>query len=172
MASTTTHSPIDTRPVTAPSTPTTPAGTPHPARRTAAWILAGTVTAAVVSVAAGIGYRAYESSQTSAAVVGSASAARSDAAESAHGSAAQVVTGAGRPVNVTTTSTGPLPTSDVGQMAHGSGLTVVTGGGQLLHPTAARSVSVVPPSDDSFLLVHGTSGTLADASGRTLGVTR
>lgn len=140
MASTTTHSPIDTRPVTAPSTPTLPSVTPRPAHRTAAWILAGTVTVAVVSIAAGVGYRAYESSRAPAAVVGSASASRSDAAESAHGSAAQVVTGTGRPVNVTAGSVG-------------------------------TSVTVVPPFDSS-LLAHGTQGSLADASGRALVVTR
>jgi hypothetical protein len=140
MASTTTHSLIDTRPVTAPSTPTIPSVTPRPAHRTAAWILAGTVTVAVVSVAAGFGYRAYESSRAPAAVVGSASASRSDAAESAHGSAAQVVTGTGQPVTVTAGSVG-------------------------------TSVTVVPPSDSS-LLAHGTRGSLADASGRALGVTR
>ena len=137
MASTTTHSPIDTRPVTAPSTPTIPSVTPRPARRTVAWILAGTVTVAVVCVAAGIGYRVHESSQASAAVVGSVSASRSDAAES----------------------------------AHGSGLTVVTGSGHLLHAAGVQSATVVPPSDDA-LLVHGTRGSLADASGRALGVTR
>ena len=171
MASTTTHSPIDTRRVTAPSTSTTPAVTPRPARRVAAWILAGTVTVAVVSVAAGIGYRAYESSRASVAVVGSASTSQLDAAESAHGSAGGVFTGAGLPVSVTAGLVGTLPTSDVGQVAHGSGLTIVTGSGEWLHPTAVRSVTVVPPSDDA-LLAHGTRGSLADASGRALGVTR
>ncbi len=140
MASTTTHSPIDTRPVTAPLTPALPSVTPRPAHRTAAWILAGTVTVAVVSIAAGVGYRAYESSRAPAAVVGSTSTSRSDAAESAHGSAAQVVTGTGQPVSVTAGSVG-------------------------------TSVTVVPPSDSS-LLAHGTRGSLADASGRALGVTR
>lgn len=171
MASTTTHSPIDTRPVTAPSTPVIPSVTPRPAHRTAAWILAGTVAVGVVSVAAGAGYRAYESSRTHTAAVGAASPARSDAAESAHGSAGQIVTGTGRSESVTAGSVGPLPTSDVAQMAHGSGLTVVTGSGHLSRPAAGRSVTVVPPSDDA-LLVHGTRGSLADGSGRALGVTR
>jgi hypothetical protein len=171
MASTTTHSPIDSRSVSSPSSPTTPSATPRPARRTAAWILAGTVTVAAVSIAAGIGYRAYESSQSPAAVVGSDTASRSDVAELAHGSAAQVVTGAGQPVTIAADSAGTLPTSDVAQMAHGSGLTVVTGDGHLLHAEEVQSASVLPPSDDA-LLAHGTRGSLADASGRVLGATR
>jgi hypothetical protein len=140
MASTTTHSPIDTRSVPSASTPTTPSVTPRPAHRTAAWILAGMVAVAAVSVAAGIGYRVHESSQSSATDVGFVSVSRSDPAESAHGSAGAIRTGAGLLVSGTA---GPV----------GTGVTVV-------------------PQFDSSLLAHGTRGSLADASGHPLGVTR
>ena len=139
MASTTTHSSIDTRPVTARSTPTLPSATPRPARSTAAWILAGTVTVAVVSIAAGVGYRAYESPRASAAMLGSPTASRSDAAESAHGSAAQVVTGTGRTVSVTARSVGTsvtvVPPSDSSLLAHGTRGSLADASGRALGAT-------------------------------------
>jgi hypothetical protein len=133
MASTTTHSPIDSHPVTAPATATLPPVPPRPSRRTAAWILAGTVTLAVVSVTAGLGYRAYESSRDSAAAVGSASPTRSDAAEWAHGSGLAAVTGNGHPLHSAGVESAPVvPSSDSSLLAHGTRGTLADASGRPL----------------------------------------
>jgi hypothetical protein len=139
MVSTTTHSPIDTGSVTSASTPTTPSVPPRPAHRPAAWILAGTVTVTAVCVAAGIGYRVHESSQSAAPVVGSVAASGSDAAESAHGSAGAVRTGAGRPVSGTAGPVGTavtvVPRPDSSLLAHGTRGSLADASGHVLGAT-------------------------------------
>jgi hypothetical protein len=134
------------------------------------WVLVGTVSVGLVGAAAGLGYRTYARSQQTTApdgtVQSSVASSRVDAAESAHGGGIGIRTGVDASVTGSLPGTTVVP--DTAQMVHGIRGTLVTGTGASAYriPTAATTSVTVPMASEGGLLLHGTRGSLEDATGQ------
>jgi hypothetical protein len=130
---------------------------PRLTARRAGWVLATVVGGAAVTAAIAMGTRAPEVSapaETSSSVT--------DAAESAHGTAAGISTGAGAAVSPATVVVA-LTAGDAVALAHGQAGSVTTAGGSRAVATAASAGST--PMSSASELVHGTRGGISDAAG-------
>lgn len=143
MTSLTTSHPTNTTTVTTPEL-TPRQGRPGITARWTRWVLVGTVSVGLVGAAAGLGYRTYERSHPTAAAAGTAqssvAASRVDAAESAHGSGSGIRAGVDASVSGTGASATQATASTASPIASGGGLPL-----------------------------HGTRGSLEDATGQPVG---